>query len=239
MADGMQYPAEDVVDGQSADLAQMRAELADARRQIDAEKAVNSLLQRDIERLRHKLNEQASKFSDVQYRAYFDQLTGLPNRSLLTDRFQLALASASRSHHQLGLLFMDLDGFKRINDDYGHAVGDRILQRVAKRIACTIRAIDTACRYGGDEFLVLLPDVDGRSGAIRVAEKLRRNLSMPYHIGQQAHCVGVSIGVAVYPADGAQFSALVEKADGAMYAAKTTGLIEQGESVEVVTVCSR
>lgn len=239
MADRRQKLADNAGNGQHPDVARLLAELATARQQVRVEQAANSALQRDLDRLRGKLNKQMSKFSDVQYLAYFDQLTGLPNRSLLTDRFQLALASAVRSHHQLGLLFMDLNGFKRINDECGHAVGDRILQRVAKRIACSLRAIDTACRYGGDEFVVLLPDVDGRAGVVYVAEKIRRNVSMPYHIGQQVHSIGVSIGIAVYPTDGAQFATLVEKADGAMYAAKTSGLIEQFSPAEVVTLYAR
>ena len=239
MADRKHHSAGALADRRHSNLAQTLAELAEAKHQIKVEKAANCVLQHDLEQLRGKLNEQATKFADVQYRAYFDQLTGLPNRSLLSDRFQLALASAIRSHHQLGLLFMDLNGFKQINDDCGHAVGDKILQRVAKRIACTIRAIDTVCRYGGDEFVVLLPDVNSRSGVVHVAEKIRRNLSMPYHIGLREHCIGVSIGIAIYPSDGAQFSTLVEKADSAMYTAKASGQRELHEPAEVVTLHSR
>ncbi len=233
---GKQAHNSSAIDGRQMNLEQLRIELAASRCLVCAEKEANGALLRDNESLRNELTHQATQFANMQYRAYFDHLTGLPNRSLLIDRVQLALANAARSNRQVGLLFMDLNGFKRVNDEYGHAVGDKILQRVAKRITCSLRAIDTACRYGGDEFVVLLPEVDGRQGATRVAGKIDKNVSMPYHIAQQVHNIGVSIGVAVYPSDGAHFAALMKKADVAMYVAKTAGVVDP---IEVVAVHAR
>jgi diguanylate cyclase (GGDEF)-like protein len=105
--------------------------------------------------------------------AFHDELTGLPNRRLLLDRYHQAVALATRQHRLVALLFLDLDGFKNVNDTHGHAAGDRILQLVAARLLASIRASDTACRYGGDEFVVLLPELDTPGSAVAAARKIR------------------------------------------------------------------
>jgi diguanylate cyclase (GGDEF)-like protein len=221
--------------GDHLNASQLRDALENSQAQTHAaqEKMVTLTLINDC--LCEELLEQESKLVDAQHLAYYDQLTGLPNRSLLQDRFQVAIANAIRYRRQLALLFLDLNDFKKINDQYGHAVGDKLLQRVGKRLSSSIRAIDTACRYGGDEFVLLLPDVDGLGGTTSVARKLGKTLSLPYHIEQKSHQLKVSIGIAVYPMDGDTFSALIRKADLAMYFVKANGV---SEAVEVVAIDS-
>jgi len=147
-------------------------------------------------------------------------LTGLPNRSLLRDRLNQAIVQAARQNKQVGLLLLDLDGFKIVNDRLGHATGDKVLQRVAERLLSCIRGADTACRYGGDEFVILLPEIDGEKSAAEVAQKLHAHLAMPYIVDGNAIAVTSSIGIAVYPCDGSSQDDLIRRADVAMYLAK-------------------
>ena len=149
--------------------------------------------------------------------AYHDELTGLPNRRLLLDRYHQAVALATRQHRLVALLFLDLDGFKNVNDTHGHAAGDRILQQVAARLLASIRASDTACRYGGDEFVVLLPELAGRESALAAARKIRARLAVPCIVDGTEIKVTASIGVAVYPVDGNEFGDLMRMTDGLMY----------------------
>ncbi len=151
--------------------------------------------------------------------SYTDELTKLPNRRLYIDRLEQACSMAARRGRQLGLLFLDLDRFKIINDTQGHACGDRVLKVVADRILETLRASDTAARMGGDEFAVLLPETDP-SSALRVANKLSRALKQPMLISNQEFSIGVSIGLAAYPDDGRESDTLLNHADSAMYYAK-------------------
>lgn len=150
----------------------------------------------------------------------YDELTGLPNRSLLQDRLDQAIAQAERRRKQVALLFLDLDGFKTVNDRLGHVAGDNLLQQVASRILCSIRKVDTASRFGGDEFLILLPEVDGERGAAEVTLKLWDRLTRPYTIGSATVEITASIGSAVYPSDGCTQNELLHRADTAMYFAK-------------------
>jgi diguanylate cyclase (GGDEF)-like protein len=120
----------------------------------------------------------------------------------------------------VGLLLLDLDGFKIVNDRLGHATGDKLLQRVAERLLFCIRGADTACRYGGDEFVILLPEVDGEKSAAEVAQKLRAHLAKPYVVDDHSIAVTASIGTAVYPCDGSSQNDLIRRADIAMYLAK-------------------
>jgi len=162
----------------------------------------------------------AQRVAQARHFAYHDELTGLPNRSLLLDRLRQAVAQASRQHKQVALLFLDLDGFKGVNDRFGHAAGDTLLQQVAERLAACIRGGDTACRYGGDEFVIMLPEIDGAESAAAVAQKIHGHLAAPYVVDGQAITVTASIGAAVYPADGKDCSELIKQADIAMYLAK-------------------
>jgi diguanylate cyclase len=194
-------------------LVTSQAESDAARQQIDA-------LMDTISRLRQKVIELEQKVVHVHHFAYHDELTGLPNRSLLRDRLNQAIVQAARQNKQVGLLLLDLDGFKSVNDRLGHAIGDKILQRVAERLLSCIRGADTACRYGGDEFVILLPEVDGEKSAAEVAQKLRAHLAKPYVVDDHSITVTASIGVAVYPSDGSSQNDLIRRADIAMYLAK-------------------
>lgn len=155
--------------------------------------------------------------------ALYDALTGLPNRKLLDERLQQALARAKRDHERLALLFIDLDKFKPINDNYGHAYGDLLLKEVANRLHGCMRESDTASRLGGDEFVALLAEVEGKSAVMTVATKILSRLTEPYEISGHTFEISASIGAALYPDDGSDAKALVKAADMAMYHAKNSG----------------
>ncbi len=156
--------------------------------------------------------------------ATHDSLTNLPNRHLLTDRLQQAITHTQR--HQgvrLGLLFIDLDGFKKINDLHGHDIGDLLLVEVASRIRGILRNEDTTARQGGDEFIVALPGLEQPDGAMEVAEKLLTALATPYCINDKVLEISASIGIAIYPDDGTTVEMLLKNSDIAMYSAKAAG----------------
>ncbi|MEW6445248.1 MAG: PAS domain S-box protein [Pseudomonadota bacterium] len=154
--------------------------------------------------------------------ATHDALTGLPNRVLLKDRLQQAIAQAQRDHDLLAVIFIDLDNFKVINDTMGHDVGDELLKQVAGRMRGSLRESDTVARLGGDEFVVLLHGGDARDVEL-VADKLLATLAPAYEIGARQLYSGASLGIAVYPKDGEDMEALMRNADTAMYAAKSQG----------------
>ncbi|RZI43982.1 diguanylate cyclase [Herbaspirillum sp. HC18] len=155
--------------------------------------------------------------------ALYDSLTGLPNRKLLEERLHLALAIAKRHAMHAALLFIDLDKFKPVNDNFGHACGDLLLKEVARRLMGAMRESDTASRLGGDEFVVLLPEVEDEHDVAVVAHKILETLNRPYAIAGNAIDVSASIGAAIYPQDGRDGKALMRSADLAMYEAKNTG----------------
>jgi diguanylate cyclase (GGDEF)-like protein/PAS domain S-box-containing protein len=159
----------------------------------------------------------------IDFLAHHDLLTGLPNRALLLERLDFILTAANRRSSRVAVLFIDLDNFKVVNDSLGHAAGDALLKVVATRIPATLRAIDVVSRHGGDEFLVVLPDVENEQGPIPVAEKLLAAISEPIDLDGQAVSVSPSIGIAVYPRDGESAEALIKNADAAMYLAKERG----------------
>jgi len=157
----------------------------------------------------------------VVHLATHDSLTDLPNRHLLQDRVKQAISHAERNEGtKVALLFIDLDGFKGVNDAHGHDVGDRLLVKAAKRIRSVLRSEDTTARQGGDEFIVALPNVKQDSGAEVVAQKLLDALSAPYRINDHEIRISASIGIALYPDDGADMEMLLARSDAAMYAAK-------------------
>jgi len=156
---------------------------------------------------------------DLEYQALHDSLTGLPNRTLLLDRLQQAIFTARREHNRLALLIMDLDGFKEVNDTVGHQIGDSLLKEVGVRLLMTIREMDTVARLGGDEFAVLLPDSNDIR-AMKVAAKMRESLEEVFEIDDLRLHIGASVGVAVYPENGARAETLIQRADVAMYVAK-------------------
>ncbi|MFY9327243.1 MAG: EAL domain-containing protein [Georgfuchsia sp.] len=158
----------------------------------------------------------------ISYLAYRDALTDLPNRALLRDRVEQSIASASRDHSTLALLFLDLDHFKNINDSLGHSAGDLLLKEIAQRLIGAVREMDTVGRLGGDEFLVLLPEADA-DAAGHVAQKLLEESARTFVSGGHALNVTPSIGIALYPKDGINFDELLQTADTAMYRAKDEG----------------
>ena len=161
---------------------------------------------------------------EVTQLAFFDTLTQLPNRRLFNDRLSQSLKRAKRDQSSLALMFIDLDKFKSINDTHGHEAGDMVLQTVAKRIESCLRASDTAARVGGDEFLVLLPDLQGSDDAVAVAEKIRMALEQPCIAPDGVMLlVSASIGIAIYPEHAQSEQELLRLGDIAMYAAKNAG----------------
>lgn len=158
--------------------------------------------------------------NNLDYLAHYDQLTKTPNRIMFHERLEQALALAQREDSGLALLFIDLDGFKSINDNYGHAIGDLLLEEVARRLKKTLRNSDTVGRIGGDEFIIILHGVKNSAKATKVACKVLNCLKSPYCFDQLTCKIGASIGISVYPDDGEEKGFLVKKADKAMYAAK-------------------
>ena len=159
----------------------------------------------------------------IRHMAQHDALTDLPNRALFSDRLQLELERAKRHGEQVGLIFLDLDNFKPINDHFGHAVGDRVLQTVAHRLKESIRASDTAGRIGGDEFIILLPSLSHANDAAALAEKIRLALRQPFAVDGFEMRISCSLGVAVFPEDGEDEVTLTKHADQALYRAKENG----------------
>ena len=159
----------------------------------------------------------------MAYLATHDLLTGLPNRSLFHDRLEQAINNTNRSGCYFAVLFIDLDGFKKINDGLGHLIGDRVLKEIAARLRTDIREKDTISRWGGDEFIVLLTDLKSEDIVTRIAEKIRAHLQPPIDIGEHNLFVSPSIGISIYPKDGFTTEVLVTRADAAMYKAKETG----------------
>jgi len=189
----------------------LSAELID----VDNEPLVLAFIQDITER---KENE-----ARIDFLAHHDPLTGLPNRVLFRDRFELAIAWSGRSGNKVGLMYLDLDHFKTVNDSLGHPVGDQLLQQVAQRLRQCVRDTDTISRQGGDEFLIALTDVADLDAVGHVASKVVHALSAPFEIGGHALAATLSMGVAVWPDDGQDFNALLQRADTAMYQAKAAG----------------
>jgi diguanylate cyclase (GGDEF)-like protein/PAS domain S-box-containing protein len=159
----------------------------------------------------------------IAHLAYHDALTGLPNRSLMQDRISSAIARAERTDKKLAVMFIDIDNFKNINDSLGHDAGDDLLRRVARRLSESIRAHDTIARQGGDEFIVLLDQLEGHQGATRVAQKMLDALRAAFQLGGADQHVSGSIGIAVFPDDGRDPSTLLKNADTAMFHGKSLG----------------
>ncbi|MGE5507785.1 MAG: EAL domain-containing protein [Chitinophagales bacterium] len=198
--------------GERRTIAWNRTRLRDA---LGGIKAVTSIGEDMTDRLK---NERA-----IHYLAYYDQLTGLPNRSLFYDRAAQAIAHARRSGEHLGVLFIDLDFFKTVNDTMGHNTGDQMLRAVGERMREAIRSEDTLARTGGDEFVALIQSGDGTESVARSAQRLLDALQPPFVLREQEYQVTASIGIAVYPTDGQDVVTLLQHADMAMYWAKENG----------------
>jgi diguanylate cyclase (GGDEF)-like protein/PAS domain S-box-containing protein len=159
----------------------------------------------------------------IQHLAHHDTLTGLPNRALLQDRMTMAMAAAERSGRSMAVLMLDLDHFKRINDSLGHEVGDQLLVVIAERLRNCVRKSDTVARMGGDEFVILLTEVDDRDGIEKIADTIVRQVSLPMTLGKHELVVSPSIGLCMFPEDGRDGLSLLKSADTAMYQAKSHG----------------
>lgn len=159
----------------------------------------------------------------LQFLAYHDALTGLPNRTLLQDRFSQALAFADRLHSKIALLYIDLDNFKTINDSLGHQVGDALLRQVADRLSHCVRETDTVSRQGGDEFIIVLPNLESPDDVAPILLKLMNSLAEPFRVDGDELTTSISVGISLYPDDGEDFDTLAKKSDMAMYRAKDAG----------------
>ncbi|MCL5025635.1 MAG: diguanylate cyclase [Chloroflexi bacterium] len=169
------------------------------------------------------ISERKRTEEQVKWFAYHDALTGLPNRLLFTDRLKVAFAQAKRKSRRLAVMFIDLDNFKEINDSLGHETGDKVLQWVAERLVGQLRSSDTVARMGGDEFVILLPEVDSIADAQRATKRILEAVQEPFVISDRCLRVTTSIGIALYPDDTSDAEDLVKKADRAMYEAKNQG----------------
>ncbi|WP_426448735.1 diguanylate cyclase domain-containing protein [Paenibacillus sp. S-38] len=155
--------------------------------------------------------------------AYYDALTGLPNRRLFQDRFMQAFYMARRYHHKLAVLYLDMDDFKQVNDLYGHAAGDELLILAASRLSHSIREPDTVCRLGGDEFVLLLQQFEIKEDILKIGRRILDTLTQPFDIGGLSVRISCSIGASVYPEDGPDLETLLKYADAAMYVSKQHG----------------
>ena len=182
-----------------------------------------SALKKSIEKLQDEVLEHEKTQEQIKYIAYHDTLTGLPNRNLLNELLVHSITLAERNNKCMAVLFLDIDGFKMINDSKGHGMGDQILQEVAERLLKTLRKSDVIARHGGDEFIVIIEELDNCSGVELIANKIINCFQEPFHLENQDYFLTTSVGVAVYPADGQTPDMLIKNADIAMYKAKENG----------------
>ncbi|MCK7458099.1 diguanylate cyclase domain-containing protein [Idiomarina aminovorans] len=174
-------------------------------------------------RLRKEIKLRKAAERQIRHVATHDELTGLPNRNLMRDRLEQTLSQNERTKKLFAVLFLDLDGFKKINDDFGHSFGDELLVKAAHRMNSLLRRSDTVCRHGGDEFVVILPTADSVGSALAVSRKLVVQLAKPYKVKKKSLDISVSIGVSLYPQHGLTVDELLRSADKAMYRAKAAG----------------
>ncbi|WP_149194664.1 diguanylate cyclase domain-containing protein [Luteimonas suaedae] len=211
-----------------AELARLRRDVEDAENQLNDNRSAR-LLEANERLLAAALDAQretevASRaLVELSETAQHDALTALPSRTRLLDRLASAIAFARRHGTRIALLFLDLDDFKQINDNLGHAVGDEVLKLAAQCLSGVVREEDTVSRYGGDEFLILLTEVSHASDAALVADKVIAALAAPSRVGDHVLRLSASIGISVYPGDGEDAETLIERADAAMYRAKRLG----------------
>jgi diguanylate cyclase len=185
----------------------------DQTREVENLRRINAHLMRELAALRER-EAQTQQLADR------DALTGLYNRRRLFELLESSIVEAARTWQCVGLLFIDLNGFKAINDEYGHAAGDKLLSMAAKRIAARLRTGDIVGRYGGDEFVVILPGVPDWAAVTRVADTIRERVALPYRIDGNEQHVTAAIGESMYPQDGESADVLLRRADEAMYRLK-------------------
>jgi len=208
------FPQSDRINGS---FAESRREPGDVQARLEVALQVQERLRAENARLLRSLESASRRAATAQRIARHDNLTGLPNRLFLIERLRGAIAAAGLRRRRLALLFIDLDGFKAVNDRFGHAVADRLLTAVGSRIAACVRTDDIACRYGGDEFVILLTNLGDTSFAFGVSQKIREHIAETYTIDGHEIRISASIGLAVYPDEGDRWDALLSHADAAMY----------------------
>jgi diguanylate cyclase (GGDEF)-like protein len=186
---------------------------ADPKQEVSLLRAANSRLRREVASLKER-EAQAQRLADR------DGLTGLYNRRRMLELLQSTIAEAKSLGHCVGLLFIDLNGFKAINDEYGHIAGDSILTTAALRIAARVRVEDFVCRYGGDEFVVILPNVPHAAALTRVADNIRERMALPHWIEGREQHLSAAVGESLYPRDGDDAAQLLNRADQDMYRLK-------------------
>ena len=213
--------------GKAIDPANPRAGSIWIYDDVTAEHDARESLEASRDALERAVAERTTELQEAkahaQHLADHDALTGLPNRRLLEDRLRQALALSQRNRKQTAVMFIDLDRFKPINDSLGHAVGDVLLKEVSHRLVNQLREGDTICRIGGDEFVVVLPEVRRASDAAQVAQKVIEQVSLPVLVDERELAVTCSVGIAVFPDDGRDAETLIRNADAAMYHAKELG----------------
>ena len=184
---------------------------------------LSELIAQLVQEREQAVSERSLAQERIRHLAHHDELTGLPNRNLFRDRAQQAMAQAERTRRKVGLIFLDLDRFKHINDSLGHYAGDKLLQHMAERLAAAVRQSDTVARLGGDEFVIVLPEVRDAQDLTPLAQKLLEIIAAPVQLdGNELH-VSASIGISVFPDDGADLDTLMRNAYTAMYHAKECG----------------
>jgi len=215
LSDGDDVVARDqvVAAGLSEHGASSPRSLRDALCEIDTLRSINGRLLRQVAEL-------TEREAQAQQQADRDGLTGLFNRRKLGEVLETAVADALTHGQRVGVLFIDLDGFKGVNDAHGHSVGDKLLTTVASRITARARTGDFVCRYGGDEFVVILPRVADMAAALQVADSIRNRVALPYRIDGSELRVTAAIGAAIYPDQAAGSVKLLELADESMYRVK-------------------
>jgi diguanylate cyclase (GGDEF)-like protein len=197
-----------------------------AERELEHLRSINAHLRRELAELQLREAE-ALRLADR------DGLTGLYNRRRMLELLNAAMAEAAQQNLHVGLLFIDLNGFKAINDFYGHAAGDRILTTVATRMSARVRTGDVLCRYGGDEFVVVLPSLPDGGCLTRIADAVAERIALPYWIQGQEQHLSASVGEAIYPRDGADAEALLHVADQNMYNLKKDAANRRSSGSEI------
>ncbi|MFN6263691.1 MAG: diguanylate cyclase domain-containing protein [Chromatiaceae bacterium] len=183
----------------------------------------NNWLRTELYQARQQIANDLQTFERLRQQSQLDFLTQTPTRLLLSDRASQAFRQATRQHTEVLVVFIDIDRFKQINDHFGHSTGDQVLVQLAARLQQCLRITDTVCRYGGDEFVLLLPLTCEPRDVQQLVNKLLHCATQPMTISQQVIVPQISLGVAIYPLHGQTLASLIEKADQAMYAAKADG----------------
>ncbi len=215
-------------DAVRAELAGLRRDLAKAKDELSGLRS-SQLLEVSTELVQAAVHADSvaqtavSSLDELARSTQYDELTGAPTRALMFDRLETAIAMAGRRATRVGVIFLDLDYFKQINDSLGHTVGDRVLQLATRRLEASVRESDSVSRHGGDEFVVLLAEMAKASDAAAVAQKILDSLAAPAQVGAHTLSLSGSLGISVYPEDGADPMTLIDCADAAMYRAKKAG----------------